>query len=322
MTARLQHLPTRAWIAGGVAIAVAFLGFAVSDVGAQDETVEIHKLAHAEHWGYGDTPVFVAIVGTDDRPSDPRWGQGASGARADAIHVVGINPGQFKGTIINIPRDTYIDIPGQGTRKINEAHSRGQAELMGETLRQFTGANIQFVVTTNFEGFVNIVDDSEGVLVELPTAISDSASGASFPAGPVQMSGLAALALARARKGVARGDFTRTHNQALLLLAALEKVQSVAPTPADFARHVATLMRNLKTTSGVTPADLYQLSRLAVTVSTDNILNITMPGSTGSAGGASVVFPAPEAQALFADFADDAIVQAPPAQDGAGNTFG
>lgn len=310
----LQRLPTRAWIAAGLAAAVALVGFAFGAASAQEEEVEIYKTAAGEHWGYED-PVFVVVAGTDDRP-------GVSGARADALHVVGINYAERRGTIINIPRDTYTNIPGRGTRKINEAHTAGGAELLGQTVAALTGANVQFVVTSNFEGFTNIVNEAGGVDIDIPIPINDSASGAAFGAGPHHLSGEAALALARARKGVPRGDFTRSHHQGLLLLAALKQTQGRAPSAADMVRNVAGLLRHLKTTSGVTPADLYQLSRMAVTIPTDAIPNITMPGSTGSAGGASVVFPGPAAAPLFADFADDGIVQSPPTEDGAGNTFG
>ncbi|MBI2169213.1 MAG: LCP family protein [Actinobacteria bacterium] len=311
---RLQSLPTRAWIAAGVALAVGLVGFSVSGVGAQEGEIEIHKTASAETWGYAD-PVFIAIVGTDDRP-------GVSGARADAIHVVGINQAQHLGTIINIPRDTYVELPGHGRRKINESHTLGKAELVGQTLSQLTGASVGFVITTNFEGFTNIVNDKGGVDIEVPYAITDSFSGASVPAGAAHMSGEAALAYSRARHGTPRGDFSRTSNQGLLLLSALRQVQAGSPGPKDLIEDVVVLLRHLKTTAGVSPADLYLLAGLAASIPPENILSITMPGTTGSAGGGSVVFPTDAATPVFADFADDGIVQTPPAEDGAGNRFG
>lgn len=310
---RLQRLPTRSFVAAGVGLALAFLSFAVGGVGAEEAQVEIHKMKSAQTWGY-EGPVFVAIVGTDDRP-------GVSGARADAVHLVGINPEQRRATILNVPRDTYTELPGHGTRKINESHTLGKAELVGQTLHNLTGANVQFVITTNFEGFTNIVNDSGGVDINVPYPITDTFSGASVPAGPSHMSGEAALAYSRARHGTPRGDFSRSSNQALLLLSALEQVQSKQPGPADVVKDIAVLLRHLRTTSGVAPADLYQLARLATSIPTENVLSITMPGTTGSAGGASVVFASEAATPLFADLADDGVVQSPPAEDGAGNRF-
>ena len=64
-----------------------------------------------------DGTVFVLLVGSDLRP-------GVSGARGDAIHVLAINPTLGAGSILNFPRDTCVDVPGYGTRRINEANSK------------------------------------------------------------------------------------------------------------------------------------------------------------------------------------------------------
>lgn len=310
----IQRLPTRAWISGGIAIATALLGFAFTSADAQDETIEIYKSSSASYAGFND-PIFIAIVGTDDRP-------GVSGARADAVHVLGLNQALGRATIINIPRDTYVEVPGRGRRKINESHTLGKAALVSETLAKLTGAPISFVITTNFEGFTSIVNEAGGVDIEVPYGINDVAySGASVQAGPNHMSGEAALAYARARHGTPRGDFSRTSNQGLLLLSALEQVRAHPHGPVDLTKQVAILLRHLKTTNGVTPADLYTLARIGVTIPHENVNSITMPGASGSAGGASVVNPGPEAGPMFADFADDGVVQNPPSPDSAGNTF-
>jgi LCP family protein required for cell wall assembly len=245
--------------------------------------------------------VFIGIVGTDDRP-------GVSGARADAVHVVGINPAKRRGTIIDIPRDTYINIPGRGSGRINEAHVGGNAPLMAQTLRSFTGAPVRYLITTNFEGFTGVVDAMNGVLVDVPYDIFDSSSGANFPKGKKILSGSQALAMARARKSVPGGDFGRTENQGRLLLSGLRQVQKTEPGPAQTIRMVGILLQHVKTSDGVRPGDLYNLARLAMTVEPGRISNVVMPGTTGSAGGASVVFPAGNYRQVFADFADDAIV--------------
>ncbi len=311
---RLQRLPGWAFAAIAAVLSTGLLLFSTSGVGAGEETVEIHKMASARFDGFPDGPVFIAIVGTDDRP-------GVSGARADAIHVVGVNPEERQATVLNIPRDTWTELPGRGTSKINNSHPFGGAELVGQTLTQLTGAPVQYVITTNFKGFVGLVGDAGGVDIDLPIRVFDNFSGANFEAGERHMTGTQALALARSRKGVPLGDFTRTHHQGLLLLSGLRDFQEMEPTPADTMKLVALLLSHLKTTDGVTATDLYKLGRLALDIDPDQVLNITMPGTTGSAGGASVVFPTDAAQPLFDDFADDAIVQNPPAVDGAGNEF-
>lgn len=302
LAARLQAMPTRAFVAVAVAVSVALVGFAGSDVGAQEETIEIYKSASADFESLPDAPFFMAIVGTDDRP-------GVSGARADAIHVVGVNPGAGAATMIDIPRDTYVDIPGHGRRKINDAHAFGGAELMGATLSGLTGANIQYVITTNFEGFQNLVDAVGGVDAEIPIPVHDVFSGAAFDPGVQHLNGGQALAFARSRKAVPRGDFTRSWHQGLLIMAALDRVHAEEGSHRNTMHLSAILMRHLRTKAGVGITDLYKLGRLARQV--DSVGHFLMPGTTGSAGGASVVLPTPPAANLFADFRDDAIIGDP-----------
>jgi hypothetical protein len=54
--------------------------------------------------------------------------------------------------------------------------------------------------------------------------------------------------------------------------------------------------------------DLVRLARLAETIDLSKSRNETIPATTGNVGGASVVFALPEAEALFADFRDNAVL--------------
>ena len=300
---RLQYVSNRTLAVVAALVAAGLILGATTGVGAGEKTIEIHRMADARFDGFPDGPVFVAIVGTDDRP-------GVAGARADAVHLVGINPGLGKATVVNIPRDTWTNLPGHGTRKINDSHALGGADLVGASLRELSGANVQFVVTTNFEGFTNLVDEMGGVDVDLPVDINDSAAGAVEPAGPHRRSGASALAISRARKTVAGGDFGRTANQGRVLLGALRQIAAEDPGPARTIQLVAILMKHLRTTSGTDAAELYKLGRLALSLDPDKVVSVTMPGTTGVAGGgASVVFATPAAERLFADFRDDAVVE-------------
>lgn len=303
---RLQRTPTPLAVLAGVLLAVGLVAFAVSGVGAGQGTVEIYRVASASFEGFPEGPVFVAIVGTDDRP-------GVAGARADAIHLVGVNPALHKGTLLDIPRDTLVSIPGRGRTKITNSHLGGHPEVVAAALRSLTGADVRYVVTTNFQGFTELVDEMGGVTVDIPRPIFDDASGANFSPGRRTLSGTQALAMARARKGVPNGDFTRTHHQGLLLLAALRQVRQMHPDPVATIKLVGTLVRHLKTSYGVGLSDLYRLGRLALSMRPADFVHVTLPGHPAMVNGASVVIPDPEATALLEDFADDGVVQNPPA---------
>ncbi len=260
--------------------------------------IEIHKVDEAHYNPVPGGPIFLLVLGNDARP-------GESISRADAIHLIGVNPGQGRATILNIPRDTYTAIPGHGTDKINAAHAYGGPELMAAAVGALVGVNISYVLTTGFVGLTAMVDEMGGVDVNVPTAMSDSNSGAFFSAGMQHLDGTAALALSRNR-GIAGGDFSRSRNQGSLVLAGLAKLRNEGATPAKVFRSLAVLLRHT-TLDGVGVTDLYRLGRLALSIDPDNVTNVTMPGTSGSAGGASVVFPTSAAPGVFADIADDGL---------------
>lgn len=303
-------------VAGGLLAAVlaSEVGFGLSggsDVGGRTErgsrsgaahqvSVVVHQVGEADAFDRPDEPLFLIVAGTDERP-------GLSGARNDALHLVGVNPRLERATILNIPRDTYTGIPGHGRQKITAAHQLGGPPLLAETVAGLTGIRADLVLTTNFAGFVGLVNAVGGVRVEFPVAVRDPASSADFPPGRHLLSGEAALAYARARKNLPRGDFSRTHNQGRLLLAALEQFRGEeSGYPATLER-LATLLAHVEV-QGLEARELFALARLALRIDPAGVANVTMPGTTGSAGGASVVFPTAGAAPLFADLADDGVV--------------
>src|SRR5207245_2005927 len=60
--------------------------------------------------------LFFLVVGSDARP-----GEDVRRSRADSIHIVAVDPQTRRGTVLGLPRDSYVDIPGHGRQKINAA---------------------------------------------------------------------------------------------------------------------------------------------------------------------------------------------------------
>lgn len=245
-------------------------------------------------------PIFVLVMGKDARP-------GQSQSRGDALHVIGINAEAHAATILNIPRDTWTNIPGRGMDKINAANYYGGPLLQARAVSALVGVDISVVISTDFGGLSDMVDELGGINVDVPFPMNDPMSGAIFPAGTVRMDGGAALAFARNRS-VPGGDFTRTHDQGILILAGLSKLRDSAPTAANTLKWMAVLARHTRF-DGIGYGDLYRLGRLALTFDPEEVRNVTMPGTTGSTANQSVVFVGGSAPALFADFRDDAILQ-------------
>jgi LCP family protein required for cell wall assembly len=244
---------------------------------------------------------FVLLVGSDERP-------GLEGARGDGLHVVGLNAREGKATLLNIPRDTYVDIPGHGQGRVNEAYRYGGAELQAETVRRLTGAPIQYVLTTTFAGFIAMIDSLGGVEVDVPYLMSDPNSGAAFNPGPVRMTGERALAFTRNRH-IPDGDISRTGNQGQLIIHGLTDLRKKGTSPLDVLDYLDVLFRNVRTV-GIDSTDLYRLGWMALQIDPANVRNYTMPARVGTVGSASVVFvDQPRASNVFVDFADDAILQ-------------
>ena len=236
--------------------------------------------------GRWPTPVFMLAVGSDGRA-------GLDGERGDALHVIGLNPVLGgAATIINIPRDTWVRIPGHGEGRINQAYHFGGPQLQAETVRQLTGIPIGFVLTTTFDGLVAMVDRLDGVEVDIPFAMDDQNSGAAFLPGRQRLTGSQALAFSRNRH-IPDGDLRRTGHQGQLIIHALAELQRDGRSATDTLRYLEVLYRTVRV-DGVDPA---------------NVRNYTMPARLGFVGRASVVFVHPAAGSLFADMADDAILQ-------------
>jgi anionic cell wall polymer biosynthesis LytR-Cps2A-Psr (LCP) family protein len=117
------------------------------------------------------------------------------------------------------------------------------------------------------------------------------------------MNGEQALAFSRARKTIPGGDFGRTENQGRLLLAALEKFRHDVKSPLSLAKYLRAFDDLVESDVGV--KELIDLAMVGRTLDPEKIDNVTVRGQTGSAGGSSVVFPAPGD--LFKKIRDDAV---------------
>ncbi len=102
------------------------------------------------------------------------------GTLADTIMVVSLHPKQndqdtAKASIISIPRDLYVTVPGTNEqRKINAVHALGEEkgkgsgmEAMQTVVGEITGQKIPYAVKINFQGFKDLVNALDGVEVTL-----------------------------------------------------------------------------------------------------------------------------------------------------------
>ena len=140
---------------------------------------------------------------------------------SDTLMLVHVSADRSKVTVVSIPRDSWINIPGHGMSKINAAYGLGGPKLMVQTVEQATGLTINHYVEVNFLGFVKIIDALGGVNICLPQPVDDTYSGLKLSAGEHHVDGITALAYARDRHSFATSDLARIQDQQKLLSTAL-----------------------------------------------------------------------------------------------------
>ncbi|WP_246181147.1 LCP family protein, partial [Nocardia ninae] len=182
----------------------------------------------------GDTPgTNWLIVGSDGRAGltpeqeqELATGGEVGPERTDTIMLVHI-PKSGKTTMVSLPRDSYVSIPGNGQDKLNAAFAIGGPQLLVQTVEIATGVRIDHYAQIGFSGFAGVVDALGGIDVCLPTAIDDPLAGINLPAGCQKLSGPEALGFVRSR-ATALADLDRINNQRIFMAALVKKATSTA----------------------------------------------------------------------------------------------
>ena len=165
-----------------------------------------------------DEPFTMLLLGSDAREDDPDMG-----ARTDTIMLVRVDPTQNIISMVSIPRDTMIQVPGAGTQKFNAAYTYGGPSGTIAAVKELCGVDIDHYAEINFEGLVGLVDSIGGIDVYNEEDIDDPDAGDIFiPAGEVHLDGAAALVFSRTRQ-YEDGDFTRVSNQRKVIEAIVHK---------------------------------------------------------------------------------------------------
>jgi LCP family protein required for cell wall assembly len=140
---------------------------------------------------------------------------------SDTMMLIHVSADRSRVTVVSLPRDSWVDIPGHGMNKINAAFGLGGPKLMVTTLEHATGLTINHYVEVNFLGFVKVIDALGGVNICLPRAVHDRYSGLRMSAGVHHVNGITALRYARDRHSFAASDLARIDHQQSLLSSLL-----------------------------------------------------------------------------------------------------
>ena len=170
-----------------------------------------------------NTPGAVTlIVGSDSY--DPTT---VSGSRTDTIMLM-VDPLWGPPTLVSLPRDSWVEIPGNGQGKINSAFAIGGPPLLIETIEANTGLHIDHYMEIGFNGIVELTNAVGGLELCIDFDVDDANSGLVMSAGCSVLGGDQALAFVRMRYSDPKGDLGRIERQQQYISALLQKVASPA----------------------------------------------------------------------------------------------
>lgn len=216
------------------------------------------------------------LVGSDSRADLPAGAatesfgdvQEVPGERADVVLVVHRTE-DGRVTTLSVPRDLLVRRPSGAYEPL--AHSLlGGPQQVVDTLCRTLGVRADHAVILDFAGFAELVDDLDGVPIDIPEPVRDASAGLELAAGPQRLDGAQALALIRSRHPeVLRdgqwlpvderaGAQTRT-TQAGVVLSALR--DALLSDPLSWPASAWSGVETIRTDDGTGPWDLLQLVR-------------------------------------------------------------
>lgn len=216
-------------------------------------------------------PFNLMVIGLDQT--------GKERSRSDTIIIYHIDPVKNRVSLLTVPRDTYVNIPGRGMDKVNHAFTFGGIDLTRSTLEKFLGIKIEYYAATNFAGFANLINRIGGITVYVEKDIR----GTNIKEGLQKLDGTNTLVYLRDRRDLL-GDIARVKRQQkfmkalardvarydrkLKLLPLIPQLYNNIKTNLSFedCRYLYALMKNMdseKTEMAIVPGDFYLLNNIS-----------------------------------------------------------
>ncbi|WIK64760.1 LCP family protein [Gleimia hominis] len=164
------------------------------------------------------------LAGSDSRdgatPDD-----GTEGGRTDTILLLR-RAANGQTSLVSLPRDTWVSIPGHNQNKLNAAYSLGGPSLMVETVEGLTGLKVDRYVEIGMDGLKSVVDAVGGVNLCLDYDVNDHDSQLVWKSGCHRSNGDTALAFARMRMVDPEGDIGRAKRQRQVISAISSEIMT------------------------------------------------------------------------------------------------
>lgn len=230
-------------------------------------------------------PVNLLVLGVDRVPDVSPDSPEIFAGRSDTVLIVRFDSTDESLSLLSIPRDTRVEIPGFGTGKINEANRDGGADLAMETASQSLGGlPLDGYIRINTEAFVELVDLVGGVEVFVPYPMSyvDRAQQLEIDleAGWQTLNGSQAQQFAKYRQGK-YGDIGRVQRQQALLKALRDRLKDPAVLP-----HLPDIVRVMQKyiDTDLRWKEIVALARYGLKLDADAFRMVLLPGRFSTFG--------------------------------------
>jgi len=231
--------------------------------------------------------IDIVLIG-----SDKRAGQEAGvESRSDTVMLVHADPDEDYLSILSLPRDLRVEVPGHGVQKLNAAYALGGPELTIETVQHLTQVDIDDYVEVDFNAFRDITDALGGVYLDVDRRYYNEDPQwelIKLAPGYQLLGGDNSLDYVRFRHDL-NYDFGRMDRQQRFLTALREQAMGWN-LPLELPKLVNALFDNLVTTLGTN--DILKLAYWGIRLGGDRIRQVTIMGDIQTRDGASYVIPA------------------------------
>ncbi|WP_424407737.1 LCP family protein [Microcoleus sp.] len=231
-------------------------------------------------------PVNILIMGIDRVPQTAANSPKIFEGRSDTILVFHLDPRDKSISLISVPRDTKVQIPGIRFSKINEANARGGAALAARLVSTIlNNVTIERYVRVSNGAFRELIDLLGGVEVFVPRAMSYTDTAQKLKINLAQgwqtLDGEQAEQFARFRND-GLGDIGRIQRQQSLIQAIRNRFTS--PSVLVRLPEIVRLMQKYVDTN-LNFEEILTLTNFGLQLERDSFKMVMLPGRSSSGQG-------------------------------------
>ncbi|MGW5878281.1 LCP family protein [Nocardiopsis terrae] len=255
----------------------------------------------------------LLIIGSDVRSGENAEYGEAEGARPDTMLIASIDVDDGAATLVNLPRDLVVDLPGceavegyQGMSPqqgmINSAMTFGGVGCQWNAVEQVTGVHLDHFVMMDFTGFKDMVDAIGGVEMCVPEPIDDPKAHLELDAGLQTLDGEDSLGFVRSRYAQGDGsDLSRIDRQQEFMGAMLREVLSseVMTSPVTVTNFLGAVTDSISTDDDLTVETMTDIAISMREVDLERVQFVTVPNGAHPDDNNRIMMSEPAASELF-----------------------